>query len=61
MGPCARFCQLLVTATENLGETLEGSDIVNAVIEESANINIAIYIIMVILTGILGKEPTENL
>ena len=34
-------------------DTLEGSDIVNAVMEESTNINIAIYIVMAILSVIL--------
>ena len=43
----------IVTTTEDAHHTLEGSDIVNAVIEESINMNIAVYIIMMFLTIIL--------
>ena len=50
---CAKLCSDYLPVTEGSGDTLEGSDIVNAVMEESANINIAIYIIMIIFTVIL--------
>ena len=53
IGPCKEYCDEINTTTEDPNHTLEGSDIVNAVMEESINMNIAVYIIMMFLTIIL--------
>ena len=52
---CAEGCSQVCAEISTLAgeDTVEGSDIVNAVIEESITMNIVIYIVMMIFTTML--------